>query len=104
MLGSQAEDGQLIPAQIESASEISHPSDVIVSIGADDLQWSAILQVCSKIRTLSTWLNALNQVLAKGAALFSFLSPQPSFAGHQLCSQQPYVQGLTARAPFHPHR
>jgi hypothetical protein len=167
LLGSQAEDGQLIPAQIESASEISHPSVVIVSIGADDLQWSAILQVCAisatcdsrasaayfqqklaafsadylqllirlgslsghpqviinryynpfgtdigcitgrgltagKIRILSTWLNALNRVLANGAALFSFLSPQPSFAGHQLCSQQPYVQGLTARAPFHP--
>jgi hypothetical protein len=53
----------------------------------------------AKVRTLSTWLNALNQVLAKGAAQFGFLSPQPSFAGHQLCSQQPYVQGLTAGAP-----
>ena len=41
-------------------------------------------------------------MLAKGAAQFGFLSPQPSFAGHQLCSPQPYVQGLTARAPFHP--
>jgi hypothetical protein len=167
LLGSQLEDGESIPAQIQSASEISDPSVVIVSIGADDLQWSAILEVCAvsatcdsrasaayfqqklaafstdylqllirlgslpghprviinryydpfgadigcitsrgltaaKIRTLSTWLNALNQVLAKGAAQFGFLSPQPSFAGHQLCSQQPYVQGLTARAPFHP--
>ena len=167
MLGSQTADGQVIPAQIEFASEISHPSVVIVSIGADDLQWAAILQVCAvsatcdsrasaayfqqklaafsanylqlliqlgnlpghprviinryydpfgadidcitshgltaaKISTLSTWLNALNQVLAKGAAQFGFLSPQPSFAGHQLCSPQPYVQGLAARAPFHP--
>jgi GDSL-like Lipase/Acylhydrolase family len=167
MLGSQVADGQVIPAQIEFASEISHPSVVIVSIGADDLQWAAILEVCAvsatcdsrasaayfqqklaafsadylqllirvgslsghprviinryydpfgadigcitshgltaaKISTLSTWLNALNQVLAKGAAQFGFLSPQPSFAGHQLCSPQPYVQGLGARAPFHP--
>jgi len=167
MLGSQVADGQVIPAQIEFASEISHPTVVIVSIGADDLQWAAILEVCAvsatcdsrasaayfqqklaafsanylqllirlgslpghprviinryydpfgadigcitsrgltaaKISTLSTWLNALNQVLAKGAAQFGFLSPQPSFAGHQLCSPQPYVQGLAARAPFHP--
>jgi GDSL-like Lipase/Acylhydrolase family len=167
MLGSQAADGLVIPAQMGFASEISHPSVVIVSIGADDLQWAAILQVCavsatcdnrasaayfqqklaafsadylqllirlgslsghprviinryydpfgtdigcitshgltaSKIATISTWLNALNQVLAKGAAQFGFLSPQPSFAGHQLCSPQPYVQGLAAKAPFHP--
>jgi GDSL-like Lipase/Acylhydrolase family len=167
LLGSQLADGELIPSQIGSASEIKDPAVVIVSIGADDLQWSAILEVCAfsatcdnrasaayfqqrlaqfsadylqllirlgglaghpeviinryynpfgaddscitdqgltaaKVRTLSTWLNALNQVLAKGAAQFGFLSPQPSFAGHQVCSQQPYVQGLTARAPFHP--
>jgi lysophospholipase L1-like esterase len=167
LLGSQLEGGQQIPAQITSASRIADPSVVIVSIGADDLKWSAILEVCAasstcdsrasaayfqqklaafsadylqllirlgslpghprviinryydpfgadigcitgrgltaaKIGTLSTWLNALNQVLANGAAEFGFLSPQPSFAGHQLCSQQPYVQGLTASAPFHP--
>ncbi len=167
MLGSQDADGEIVPAQTDFASEISHPSVVIVSIGADDLQWAAILEVCAasstcdsrasaayfqqklaafsadylqllirlgslsghprviinryynpfgadigcitshgltaaKISTLSTWLSALNQVLAKGAAQFGFLSPQPSFAGHQLCSQQSYVQGLGARAPFHP--
>jgi GDSL-like Lipase/Acylhydrolase family len=167
LLGSQVADGQVLAAQIGFASEISHPSVVIVSIGADDLQWAPILEVCAvsttcdsrasaayfqqklaafsasylqllirlgslpghprviinryydpfgadigciisrgltadKISTLSTWLSALNQVLARGAAQFGFLSPQPSFAGHQLCSPQPYVQGLTARAPFHP--
>ena len=56
----------------------------------------------AKIRTLTTWLTALNQVLAKGAAQAGFQSAQPSFAGHQLCSLQPYVQGLGAAAPFHP--
>ena len=44
----------------------------------------------------------LNEVLAKGAAQFSFSSPQPDFSGHQLCTPQPYVQGLDAAAPFHP--
>lgn len=167
LLGPEYENGQLIPAQITSAEDIRDPSVVIVSVGADDLQWAAILEICAasgtcdnrasgayfqqklatfsadylqllirlgslpghpeviinqyynpfgtdlqcitnrgltaaKVRTLSTWLSALNKVLAKGAAEFSFLSPQPSFAGHQLCSSQPYVQGLTASAPFHP--
>ena len=41
-------------------------------------------------------------MLAKGAQQFGFASPQPDFTGHELCSQQPYVQGLGAAAPFHP--
>ena len=41
-------------------------------------------------------------MLAKGAAQFRFLSPQPDFTGHELCSPLPYVQGLGAAAPFHP--
>lgn len=146
---------------------MSDPSVVIVSIGADDLQWSAILEYCAastqcdsrasnayfqqklaqfstdylqlliqlgslpghprviinryydpfgsdvscivqrgltpaKVSTIQTWLAALNEVLAKGAAQFGFLSPQPSFAGHALCSPLPYVQGLGDAAPFHP--
>jgi hypothetical protein len=167
LLAPQQRAGVQIPAQIAAASQIKNPSVVIVSVGADDLQWSDILAVCAvsarcdnrataaffqqklaafstaylqlliqlgslpghptviinryydpfgadigcivrqglttaKIRTLNTWLTALNQVLAKGAAQSGFLSTQPSFAGHQLCSPQPYVQGLGAAAPFHP--
>ena len=41
-------------------------------------------------------------MLAQGAAQFNFSSPQPDFSGHQLCTPQPYVQGLGAAAPFHP--
>ena len=167
VLGDQVENGQLVPAQIASASEVPHASVVIVSVGADDLQWAPILEICAatgtcdnrasaayfqqklhafsadylqllirlgslpghpqviinqyydpfgsdlscitsrgltaaKVSTLDSWLGALNKVLAKGAAEFGFLAPQPSFAGHQLCSKEPYVQGLTASAPFHP--
>ena len=167
LLGPQQRNGVQLPAQIAGASLIKKPSVVIVSVGADDLQWSAILAYCAvaarcdsrataayfqqklaalstsylqlliqlgslpghpkviinryydpfgsdiscvvrpgltaaKIRTLTTWLTALNQVLARGAAQAGFLSAQPSFAGHQLCSPQPYVQGLADPAPFHP--
>ncbi len=167
LLGAQQRSGIEIPAQITAASQIRDPSVVIVSVGADDLQWSDILAICAveshcdnrataaffqqkladfstsylqlliqlgslpghpeviingyydpfgsdvgcvvrqgltaaKIRTLNAWLTAINQVLAKGAAQSGFLSAQPSFAGHQLCSPQPYVQGLGSAAPFHP--
>ncbi len=167
LLGPQQQDGQQIPAQIDAARRVQRPAVVIVSVGADDLQWSAILQVCAasaqcdsrasnayfqqklaefstnylelliqlgnlpghpqviinryydpfgsdvscithrgltaaKVRTLQSWLAALNQVLGKGAAQFGYLSPQPSFTGHELCSPLPYVQGLGDAAPFHP--
>ena len=167
LLGPQQRSGIQLPAQITAASQIRDPSVVIVSVGADDLQWSDILAICAveshcdnrataaffqqkladfstsylqlliqlgslpghpkviingyydpfgsdvgcvvrqgltaaKIRTLTTWLTALNQVLAKGAAQSGFLSALPSFAGHQLCSPQSYVQGLASAAPFHP--
>ena len=167
LLGPQAEGTQQIPAQIDSLSQVQNPTVVIVSVGADDLQWSAILEYCAatpqcdsrasnayfqqklaqfstaylqlliqlgslpghprviinryydpfgsnvscitqrgltaaKVKTIQTWLAALNQTLAKGAEQFGFLSPQPSFAGHALCSPQPYVQGLGDPAPFHP--
>jgi lysophospholipase L1-like esterase len=56
----------------------------------------------AKLLTITDRLNALNTVLQKGATQFGFSSPQPDFAGHQLCSAQPYVQGLGSAAPFHP--
>jgi hypothetical protein len=166
LLGPQQQGGQQIPAQIDAARRVQRPAVVIVSVGADDLQWSGIVEVCAasacdsrasnayfqqklaefstdylqlliqlghlpghpqviinryydpfgsnvscitqrgltaaKVKTLQSWLAALNQVLAKGAAQFGYLSPQPSFTGHQLCSPLPYVQGLRDPAPFHP--
>jgi lysophospholipase L1-like esterase len=167
LLGPQSQGGLQMTPQVDSLNQVQDPTVVIVSVGADDLQWSTILQVCAatpqcdnrasnayfqqklaqfstdylqlliqlgslpghprviinryydpfgsnvscitqrgltqaKVATIRTWLAALNQVLAKGAAQSGFLSPQPSFAGHTLCSPQPYVQGLSDVAPFHP--
>jgi lysophospholipase L1-like esterase len=56
----------------------------------------------AKLAILTSRLTTLNAVLAKGAAEFGFSSPQPDFAGHQLCTSQPYVQWLNDPAPFHP--
>jgi len=144
-----------------------HLSAIIVSVGADDLNWAAEVRYCSvtprcndrattayfqqqlasfskdyldllsrlaalpthpqviinqyynpfgpepgclsraglstdNLQTLTSRLATLNTVLADGAAQFEFSSPQPDFTGHQLCTPQPYVQGLDGAAPFHP--
>ncbi|MGH9108843.1 MAG: SGNH/GDSL hydrolase family protein [Acidimicrobiales bacterium] len=51
---------------------------------------------------LQARLHTLNTVLAQGAQASGFLTVQPRFDGHQLCSPEPYVQGLSDPAPFHP--
>jgi lysophospholipase L1-like esterase len=56
----------------------------------------------AKLAVIDSRLNTLNTLLARGAAQFGFSSPQPDFHGHELCTTQSYVQGLTAPAPFHP--
>ena len=55
-----------------------------------------------------TWMegevNALNGTIQNVTSQFSsFATYVPvSFAGHDLCSSKPWVQGLNAKAPFHP--
>ena len=167
ILGSQQHGGQQLVPQLSVAERASGAQVVIVSVGSDDLGWSAMLEYCAtaptcndqattayfqqqlasfskdylellsrlaalpghprvivnqyydpfgsqpgclsqvgltqvKLSTLGSRLAALNTVLAKGAAQFGFSSPQPEFAGHELCTAQPYVQGLDSAAPFHP--
>jgi hypothetical protein len=167
LLGPEGRGGETVPAQLDAAQRATHASAVIVSVGADDLDWSAMLRLCAvaktcndkattayfqqqlhsfsknylqlldqltslpshpqviinryynpfdlqlaclgkvgltaaKERTLSSRLATLNAVLAKGAAEFGFTSVKPDFTGHQLCTTQPYVQGLADPAPFHP--
>ena len=53
------------------------------------------------------WLNAeakaLNQTIKNVSSYYNFVEYVPvSFAGHDICSSKPWVQGLTAKAPFHP--
>jgi hypothetical protein len=55
-----------------------------------------------KLSTLNSRLATLNAVLQKGATDFGFSSVQPDFTGHELCTPQPYVQGMSNPAPFHP--
>lgn len=56
----------------------------------------------AKHRSLEADRNALNEILAKSATAAGFHTAVPDFTDHGLCSALPYVQGLTAAAPFHP--
>jgi hypothetical protein len=161
-------DGQVAPAQLTEATRATHASVVIVSVGADDLQWSVMTQLCAssavcsdkvsaayygsllgqftrayyqllgqlatlpakpkvvvneyyqpfgssvsclnryritgaKATVLGSRLGQLNQVLSEGALAFGFSVAVPDFAGHQLCSQDPWVQGSGDPAPLHPN-
>jgi hypothetical protein len=171
LLGPQQHGGRLLPPQLAVAERAKNASVVIVSVGADDLNWGGFVRYCAitprcndrataayfqqqlasfskdyldllsrlaalpshpevivnryynpfgnqpgclshvgshaglttaNLQTLTSQLATLNAVLAKGAAQFRFSSPQPDFTGHELCTSQPYVQGLSAPAPFHP--
>ena len=167
LLGPQQHGGRLLPPQLAVAERAKNASVVIVSVGADDLNWAAMVRYCAitphcndrataayfqqqlasfskdyldllsrlaalpshpeviinryydpfgpqpaclsqsglsmtNLQTLTSRLATLNQVLAQGATEFGFSSAQPDFAGHEMCTPQPYVQGLDAAAPFHP--
>ncbi len=167
ILGPQQLSSRTTPAQLSVAKKAAHASVLIVSVGADDLGWSALLRLCTvtptcdnnaatayfqqrlaaftvayyqllrqlaelpshptvlinlyydpfdpqqhcldsvgltpaKEAALTALLNALNEVLAKGAKASALITVQPDFTGHALCDPDPYVQGLGDPAPFHP--
>lgn len=166
LLGPQQIGSLNVPEQL-SSPEVADASTIIVSVGANDVKWSAMLRLCAvsancqdkaeqayfqqqlatfsqdylqllthlavlpkhpnviinlyydpftdadqcltvvgltpqKRQSLVSMLDALNKILADGARAASFATADPNFAGHGVCSDQPYVQGLTASAAFHP--
>jgi hypothetical protein len=160
-------DGQVAPAQFTEAEAATHAKVIIVSVGADDVEWSIMTRLCAasavcndavssayfsqllsafttsyyqllgdlaalpgspavlvneyyspfgqnigcltrygltpaKEAVLLARLGQLNTVLAEGAQTFGFGVADPSFAGHELCTADPYVQSPTDPAPLHP--
>jgi lysophospholipase L1-like esterase len=59
-------------------------------------------KIADKIVPLRANLDRLNQVLQQGAQNFGFLVATPRFEGHELCTDQPWIQGMNGNAPFHP--
>ncbi len=59
-------------------------------------------KIVNKINPLEAHRDELNAVLRSGAEAFGDLVSEPRFDGHELCSAQPWVQGLNDPNPFHP--
>jgi lysophospholipase L1-like esterase len=57
----------------------------------------------AKSAVLLDRLTTFNAVLAAGAASFGFEAIAPSFAGHEVCTSESFVQGPGAGAPLHPN-
>ena len=168
LLGAQVfGSGEVAPPQLGEAQRATRAKVIIVSIGADDVEWSIMTKLCvasavcndkvsnaffskqigdftrryyellgdltalpgspdvlinqyyspfgpdlsclakygvtaAKEKVLAARLNQLNMVLAQGAQTFGFGVTSPQFAGHELCTADPYVQGPNDRAPLHP--
>jgi lysophospholipase L1-like esterase len=83
----------------------NHPN-VIINLYYDPFTGDdgclAPLVTNAKREALTAKLTALNTILANGAKTAAFATAAPNFTDHGLCSDQPYVQGLSAAAPFHP--
>jgi len=168
LLGAQVfGSGQVAPPQLGEVAQATKAKVIIVSIGADDVQWSIMTKLCvastvcndkvsnaffnqlisdftrsyyellgdlaslpgnpavlvnqyylpfgpdlsclarygftpAKEKVLASRLAQLNTVLAQGAQTFGFGLADPQFAGHELCTADPYVQGPGDPAPLHP--
>jgi lysophospholipase L1-like esterase len=59
-------------------------------------------KIRQKIDPLRAELQNMNTVIEQGAQAFGFNVATPHFQGHELCTKQPWVQGMSDPAPFHP--
>jgi lysophospholipase L1-like esterase len=90
---------------------VALPGDPLVIVNQYYAPFDAAASAClapvgltpEKIETLLSLLDTLNTVLAEGAATFGYRTARPDFSGHELCSDQSYVQGTTDPAPLHPN-
>jgi hypothetical protein len=168
LFGPEEINGVLVPSQLARLEAMTAVKVVIVSIGANEMHWTQLMELClvspqcndsasaawfsqalddftidyydllqrlaalpglprvivneyydplpakpdctsepaitaAKASVLLSRLTTFNTVLADGAASFGFQAVDPSFAGHELCTQQSFVQGLDAAAPLHPN-
>jgi hypothetical protein len=71
--------------------------------GPDPGQDNQDEKVKQKIEPLESELGRMNSVIEQGAQAFGFAVVQPHFDGHELCTDQSWVQGMSDDAPFHPN-
>jgi GDSL-like Lipase/Acylhydrolase family len=167
LFGPEVINGPVVPSQLARLATMHGIKTVIVSIGANEMHWTQLMELCliapqcddsasaawfsqaldsftidyydllqrlaalpglprvivneyydplpvqpvcpgqpsitsAKSAVLLSRLTTFNTVLADGAASFGFDPVAPSFAGHELCTSQSFVQGLGDAAPLHP--
>jgi lysophospholipase L1-like esterase len=167
LFGDEVINGALVPSQLARLEAMHGVTTVIVSIGANEMHWTQLMELCllapqcddsasaawfsqaldsftvdyydllqrlaalpglprvivneyydplpakpvcpgepaitaAKSAVLLSRLTTFNTVLAEGAQSFGFDAVAPSFAGHELCTPQSFVQGLDDPAPLHP--
>lgn len=172
ILRPQVIEGLSVPPQLGVAKQATQAKVVIVSIGANDVDWAPLVGFCSisrfcddklssvyyegsdgrleefkrnyyellrqltdlpqrpkvlvnlyydpfgesdvscmaasgatrdKVEVMRARLQTLNRTLSELAKTFGFTPVQPNFEGHEVCSKQPFVQGLGEKAPLHPN-
>ena len=73
-------------------SDISAGCSERAGIDSDEMQWIASVH------------NDLNETIRKETVLRTFATfVKLDFTGHELCSPDPWIQGLAEKAPFHPN-
>lgn len=68
LLGPQVAGGVALPAQLSVAAKATSAKAIFVSVGADDLHWSAVLRLCAVTRTCTN--RALVAYFQRQIALF----------------------------------
>ena len=76
----------------------------LINADADEVAvTSSVSQAVSALASALRFDGQRRQVLASGAETFGYRSVQPDFGGHELCTDQSYVQGPDDPAPLHPN-
>jgi lysophospholipase L1-like esterase len=111
-----AVDGLLVALQakllaalgsIQARSHGTPPRTVVTGyyqpVSAQCVQMSNGQITSAEVNWIQAATNALNQTIRQTAGQFSFVRYAPvSFAGHDACSSNPWVQMINDPAPFHP--
>ena len=92
--------------QINSRS-IGNPPKVLISGYYSPIATTECLRANRITPAEVSWLNSqttqMNQAIRSVVPLFTFAEYVPiDFTGHEVCSADPWVQGLEAAAPIHP--
>ena len=94
-------------ADIRTKSDTAPPQVIVTGYYQPFSSTTPCIDTNRLTSTEIAWLNRrtelLNQAISGTVSKYSFATFAPiSFAGHELCSSDPWIQSATDTAPFHP--